>query len=173
MQETTIVVSTGNGSTDLHAANYSEVNPKTVLKKIFGYDSLRPGQLDGINVVFKQQDAIILIPTGEGETVIHCVPIMMMKGVTVVISPLLMLMHDRVLRLREKGVNTCFVNSMLTKAVGETVIANSSRIDSEYKVLFMSPEVVLKNTTQELLKRLSSEKHLNFFAIDEAHCIDT
>ena len=98
---------------------------------------------------------------------------MMMKGVTVVISPLLMLMHDQVLRLREKGVNTCFVNSMLTKAVRETVIGNISRIDSEYKVLFMSPEVVLKNTTQELLKRLNSEKRLNFFAIDEAHCIDT
>ena len=67
MQEATIVASTGNGSTDLHAANYSEVNPKTVLKKIFGCDSFRPGQLDGINAVLKQQDVIILIPTGGGK----------------------------------------------------------------------------------------------------------
>ena len=67
MQEATIVASTGNGSTDLHVASYSEVNPKTVLKKNFGYDSFRPGQLDGINAVFKQQDAIILIPIGRGE----------------------------------------------------------------------------------------------------------
>ena len=127
--------------------NYSEVNSKTVLKKIFGHDSFRPGQLDGINAVLEQQDAIILIPTGGGKTMIYCVPVMMMKGITVVISQLLMLMHDEVLSLREEGVNTCFVNSMLTKAERETVIANISRIDSEYKVLLMSPEVALKNTT--------------------------
>ena len=82
-------------------------------------------------------------------------------------------MHNQVLRLQEKGVNSCFVISMLTKAEKETVITNISCITSEYKVLFMSEEVVLKTTMQELFKRLNSDKHINYFAVDKAHCIET
>ena len=77
-----------------------------------------------------------------------------------------MLMHEQLLTLREKAINTCYINSMLTKENREAVIANLSRPDSEYKVL-MSP------TMQKLLQKLKSKGRLNFFAIDKAHCIYT
>ena len=82
-------------------------------------------------------------------------------------------MHDQLLKLREKGINTCFINSMLTKDSCEAVIANLSRPDCEYKVLLVSPEVVLSASLQTLIQKLKSEGRLNFFSIDEAHCIDT
>mgnify|MGYP002804405791 FL=1 len=62
---------------------------------------------------------------------------------------------------------------MLTKEKYESVIANLSRLDCEYKILLTSPEVILGSSLQDLLQKLKLEGRLNFFAIDEAHCIDT
>jgi ATP-dependent DNA helicase RecQ len=116
---------------------------------------------------------VVVIPTGGGKTVTYTIPTLLMPGITVVISPLLMLMHDQLLKLREKGISTCYINSMLTRESREAVVANLSRPDSEYKILLTSPEVVLSSTMQTLLQKLKSEGRLNFFAVDEAHCIDT
>ncbi len=150
-----------------------EQNPDGILKSVFGHSSLRPGQKEAINAVLQQKDAVVVIPTGGGKTLIYTIPTLLMPGITVVVSPLLMLMHDQLLKLREKGINTCYINSMLTKESREEVIANLSRPDSEYKVLLTSPEVLLNPTMHTLLQKLKCEGQLNFFAIDEAHCIDT
>ena len=71
------------------------------------------------------------------------------------------------------GINTYYINSMLTKDSCEEVIVNLSRPDSEYKVLLTSPEVLMSPTMHTLLQKLKCEGRLNFFATDEAHCIDT
>ena len=84
-----------------------------------------------------------------------------------------MLMHDQLLKLRGNGINTCYVNSMPTKENHEAVIANLSRPNSEYKILLTSPEVLMSPSMQKLIEKLKTEGRLNFFAIDEAHCIDT
>ena len=161
---------------DEHSLNGHEVNtltPEIVLQRFFGYASFRPGQLKGVNAVLRKQDAIILIPTGGGKTVIYAVPTLMLPGITVVVSPLLMLMHGQLLHLREKGINTCYINSMLSGDERETVVANLSRKDCGYKILTVSLEILLKPSIENLLQKLSNDKRLNFFAIDEAHCIDT
>ena len=62
---------------------------------------------------------------------------------------------------------------MLTKDSHEAVIANLSRPDCEYKVLLVSPEVVLSGPLHNMMQKLKSEGRLNFFAIDGAHCIHT
>ena len=62
---------------------------------------------------------------------------------------------------------------MLNGDERETVVANLSRKDCEYKILIVSPEILLKPSFENLLQKLSNDKRLNFFAIDEAHCIDT
>ena len=148
-------------------------NHKGILKDVFGLPSFRPGQQEAIDAVLSGKDAVVIIPTGGGKTIIYAIPTLLLPGVTVVVSPLLMLLHDQLIKLREKGINTCYINSMLTKDSREAVIANLSRPDCEYKVLLVSPEVLLSASLHSLLQRLKSEGRLNFFAIDEAHCIDT
>ena len=148
---------------DEHSLNGHEVNtltPEIVLQRFFGYASFRPGQLEGVNAVLRKQDAIILIPTGGGKTVIHvyAVPTLMLPGITAVVSPLLMLMHDQLLHLREKGINTCYINSMLSGDERETVFANLSRKDCEYKILIVSPEILLKPSLENLLQKLPNYK---------------
>ena len=151
----------------------SASTPLKVLEETFGYQSFRPGQLEGITALLEKKDAIVLIPTGGGKTVIYSIPTLLLPDLTIVISPLLLLMHDQVVRLREKGINTCYINSMLTNVEREHVIFNLSRTDSAYKVLLTSPEIVLRTDFDKLLEKLAIEQGINFFAVDEAHCIDT
>ncbi|CAB4036497.1 DNA helicase [Paramuricea clavata] len=148
-------------------------NPHAVLKNVFGFLHFRPGQEEAISAVLNKKDAIVVIPTDGGKTIVYSIPTLLIPGITVVVSPLLMLMHDQLLKLREKGINTCYVNSMLTSKHCKSVIANLSRPDSEYKVLLVSPEVLLSPSLDSLMKKLKVEGRLNFFAIDKAHCIDT
>lgn len=159
------------GNFDVHQPG--EQTADGILKNVYGHKTFRPGQREAISAVLQQKDSIVVIPTGGGKTVIYTIPTLLMPGITVVVSPLLMLMHDQLLKLREKGINTCYVNSMLTKENGKTVIANLSRPDSEYKILLTSPEVLMSPSMQKLVKKLKTEGRLNFFAMDEAHCIDT
>ena len=160
----------GLSGTKFDSRKQSELTPVSVLQNVFGFSTFWTGQKETIDMIMNGKDSVVVIPTGGGKTVIYTIPTLMMPGITVVVSPLLMLMHDQLLKLREKGINSCYLNSMLTKESYESVIANLSRPDCEYKILLTSPEVLL---VQDLLQKLKLEGRLNFFAIDEAHCIDT
>ena len=149
-----------------------ERNSNDVLKQFFGHDEFREGQAESIESVLQQKDTVVLIPTGGGKTVIFSVASLMLPGVTVVVSPLIMLMHDQAVKLREKGIHTCYFNSLMTQEQLQNVYQNISRTDSEYKIVLTSPETLLSTETMMLLKRLSQQKRLNFFAIDEAHCVE-
>lgn len=90
-------------------------NPEKVFQKVFGFSSFRPGWKEAIDTVLNHKDSVVLIPSGGRKTVIYTIPSLLMPGIKVVVFPLLMLMHDQLLKLREKRINTCFVNSMLTR----------------------------------------------------------
>ena len=124
----------------LSGRSAEDVTDLSVLQQTFGYERFRPGQEEGVNALLQGKDCIILIPTGGGKTIIYSIPTLMMNGISVVISPLLMLMHDQVLRLREKAINTTYINSLMTATEREQVIGNLARPDSEYKVLICGPE---------------------------------
>ena len=159
--------------TNVYYTKQSDLTPESILQSVFGFSTFRMGQKEAIDIFMGGKDSVVVIPTGGGKSVIYSIPTLMLPGITVVVSPLLLLMHDQLLKLREKGINTCYINSMLTKEGYESVIANLSRPDCEYKILLTSPEVILGSSLQDLLQKLKLEERLNFFAIDEAHCIDT
>ena len=138
-----------------------------VLKQYYGYNAFRPLQSDIIDWVLYGQDAMVLMPTGGGKSLCFQIPALMMQGLTLVISPLIALMHDQVQALKANGIAAEYVNSSLTTQE-QSNIERQCR-NGELKLLYISPE---KLFTQGYLEWVVS-LNISLFAIDESHCVST
>ena len=77
---------------------------RSILKKVFGYDSFRPGQEEIVKRLLGGQDVLAVMPTGAGKSICYQVPALLLPGITVVVSPLVSLMKDQVGALVQAGV---------------------------------------------------------------------
>ncbi|HNM25608.1 MAG TPA: ATP-dependent DNA helicase RecQ, partial [Saprospiraceae bacterium] len=135
------------------------------LKKYFGYDAFRPMQAEIIQAVFDRRDVVVLMPTGGGKSICYQLPAITLPGTAVVVSPLIALMKDQVEGLRANGVPAAFLNSSLDN--NQARQTEDALLAGQIKVLYVSPEKLVSQGFQPLLKRLT----ISLFAIDEAHCI--
>ena len=144
-----------------------------ILREVFGYGQFRGPQQAIIEHVVDGGDALVLMPTGGGKSLCYQIPAIARQraghGITVVISPLIALMHDQVGALHEAGVSAAFLNSTLS---GEEASQVEKRLlRGDITLLYAAPERV---TTPRFLAQLDSlheRGHLSLFAIDEAHCV--
>ena len=92
--------------------------PAAILHDVFGYRAFRGAQAAIVDHVLAGGDALVLMPTGGGKSLCYQVPAIALhrsgRGVTVVVSPLIALMHDQVGALEQAGVPAAFLNSTLT-----------------------------------------------------------
>ena len=74
-----------------------------VLRDVFGFESFRPGQEAAIEALLAGRNALTVMPTGSGKSLCFQIPALVMRGLTVVVSPLIALMQDQVAALRLAG----------------------------------------------------------------------
>ena len=147
--------------------------PQDILRRIFGYDAFRGPQQAIIDHVVGGGDALVLMPTGGGKSLCYQVPAIARQqagqGTTIVVSPLIALMHDQVGALHEAGVEAAFLNSSLS---GEDAAAVEKRLlRGELTLLYAAPERVTTPRFLAQLDALAERGQLALFAIDEAHCV--
>ena len=112
------------------------------------------------------RDTCVVMPTGGGKSLCYQLPAALLADRTViVVSPLIALMQDQVAQLTQMGIPAALLNSTL--AAGEQSATVSEAIDGRYRLLYLSPERLVRSDTVEWLRRVP----ISFFAIDEAHCI--
>ena len=145
----------------------------SVLRNIFKLDEFRPKQKEAIEAIISGKDCLILLPTGSGKTVCYAIPALLLPGVTIVITPLLSLLSDQVNKLRQKGINACFVCSSMTNEEKESVFHALSQSDVQYKLFYLMPEAVVTERMKKQFTEMERNKALGRFVIDEAHCVDT
>ncbi|MGB0127308.1 MAG: DEAD/DEAH box helicase, partial [Rhodocyclaceae bacterium] len=85
-----------------------------VLWSVFGYGEFRRQQAEIIDHVVAGGDALVLMPTGGGKSLCYQIPSLVRRGVGIVVSPLIALMHDQVAALQESGVAAAYLNSALS-----------------------------------------------------------
>ncbi|MBV7429612.1 MULTISPECIES: DNA helicase RecQ [unclassified Acidovorax] len=145
----------------------------TVLQDVFGYEQFRGPQQAIVEHVIAGSDALVLMPTGGGKSLCYQVPAIVRqqqgRGVTIVISPLIALMHDQVGALHEAGVDAAFLNSTLSFDEAQDVELRLQTGD--ITLLYAAPERLNTPRFLGLLDSLYHEGHLSLFAIDEAHCV--
>ena len=145
----------------------------SILSEVFGYESFRGPQQDIIEHVTSGQDALVLMPTGGGKSLCYQIPAIARQnsglGLTVVVSPLIALMHDQVGALHEAGVSAAFLNSTLSPQ--ESLTIEQQLVRGEITLLYAAPERI--NTPRFLaqMDALYQRGKLSLFAIDEAHCV--
>jgi ATP-dependent DNA helicase RecQ len=139
------------------------LTPERVLSEVYGFDSFRGHQKDIITSIMSGQDTLVLMPTGSGKSLTFQIPGICLPGLAVVISPLISLMQNQVMALKQLGVNAEFINSSLNQEEYQKIKNNISQV----KLLYISPERFQMESFQSWLQSLD----ISFFAIDEAHCV--
>ncbi len=146
---------------------FVNAKPEAVLKTVFGYDSFRPLQKEIISNILQKKDTLGVMPTGGGKSICYQLPSLIFPGLTVVVSPLISLMHDQVASLEATGIHSVFLNSTLE---WEDYLCAANEIkQGEVKIVYVSPEGLSTGRIRELLS--SAEVEVSCFTIDEAHCI--
>jgi len=144
-----------------------------VLQEVFGYDAFRGPQADIVRHVSEGGDALVLMPTGGGKSLCFQIPAIVRErgghGLTVVVSPLIALMHDQVGALLEAGVAAAFLNSSLSSEEAQAV--EKQMLRGEITLLYAAPERLTTPRFLALLDSLHERGKLSMFAIDEAHCV--
>lgn len=147
--------------------------PLAVLNEVFGYPAFRGQQAEIVDHVTAGGDALVLMPTGGGKSLCYQIPAIVRhrreQGITIVVSPLIALMHDQVGALEEAGVHAAFLNSTLDYEAAQRI--EREMMGGRLVLLYAAPERV---TTPRFLSQLDSLHErglLGLFAIDEAHCV--
>jgi ATP-dependent DNA helicase RecQ len=147
--------------------------PLQILHDVFGYSAFRGQQQAAIEQVLSGGDALVLMPTGGGKSLCYQIPAILRaqqgKGVCIVVSPLIALMHDQVGALDEVGIPAAYLNSSLDAAQAGEV--EQKMLRGELALLYVAPERLNTPRFLALLQCLYEQKLLSLFAIDEAHCV--
>ena len=142
-----------------------QVSKNKVLKDIFGHNNFRVLQEEGVDAILNGKDLLMILPTGGGKSLVYQLPTMIKDGVSIVISPLIALMQDQVSALKAQNIPAEMISSAQSREEIENIVYALKM--GELKFLYLSPERLNTQWTYNLLQSVK----INFFVIDEAHCI--
>ncbi|GLT28931.1 hypothetical protein SLA2020_038330 [Shorea laevis] len=141
-----------------------EEKVNNLLKKHFGYSSLKSFQKEALAAWLAHQDCLVLAATGSGKSLCFQIPALLTGKVVVVVSPLISLMHDQCLKLSKHGVASCFLGSGQSDSSVE-----QKAMRGMYSIIYVCPETILRLV--EPLQKLAKSRGIALFAIDEVHCV--
>ncbi|XVE63048.1 hypothetical protein DITRI_Ditri06bG0168500 [Diplodiscus trichospermus] len=151
-------------SEELNIGSNWEPKVNSLLRKHFGYSSLKRFQKEALATWLAHQDSLVLAATGSGKSLCFQVPALLTGKVVVVVSPLISLMHDQCLKLSKYGVSACFLGSGQPDSSVE-----QKAMRGMYSIIYVCPETILRLIKP--LQRLAESRGIMLFAIDEVHCI--
>jgi ATP-dependent DNA helicase RecQ len=135
------------------------------LKKYFGFNRFRSGQLEIIQSISRGENTLAVMPTGGGKSLCYQLPALCLPGLCIVISPLIALMKDQSDALAKNNIPVGVINSALSQEELNETYENIK--DGKYKLIYIAPERVESPRFLRVIK----ETHISFLAVDEAHCI--
>jgi ATP-dependent DNA helicase RecQ len=136
-----------------------------VLRERFGHPDLRAGQWEPVQAVLEGRDALVVMPTGSGKSIVYQLPALLLPGLTVVVSPLIALMKDQQDKLQAHGVDALAMHSHLNAE--ETRETERQVGDGSGEILYLTPERFKDRDFFDLLLT----RTVSLFVVDEAHCV--
>ncbi|EFP89198.2 uncharacterized protein PGTG_15039 [Puccinia graminis f. sp. tritici CRL 75-36-700-3] len=164
------------------------------MKKIWGIESFRLNQEAVCNAVLSNRDVLVIMPTGGGKSLTYQLPAVLSEGTSLVISPLVALMADQNMHLKEAGVPAEMLNAstsrqdaaLIMKRLLHSVVDQKPKRGSKsskgkekaheddlapIKLCYVTPEKIAKSKTfVSTLQKMYGAGRLSRVIIDEAHC---
>lgn len=141
----------------------------SILKDIYGENAtFREGQYEAIEATMTNKRTLVVQRTGWGKSLVYfvCTKLMRMqnKGVTVAVSPLLVLMQNQIEAAHKLGLKCEVLNSTVKDCRDEIISALEK---DELDLLLVTPETLFKDDIQSRIRNIK----IGLFVIDEVHCI--
>jgi ATP-dependent DNA helicase RecQ len=137
----------------------------SILKTIFGLETFRLEQREIVNDVLAGRDTLVVMPTGAGKSLCFQLPAVSLRGLTLIISPLISLMTDQVRQLRALRIPAMMLCSGQTWDEQREVMG---RLRGGFRgLMYVAPERFSAPGFMSII----TQRKLSLLAIDEAHCI--
>jgi len=141
-----------------------------LLKKLWGFDDFREGQFDLIKGALMGKNMLGILPTGAGKSICYQLPALLGNGVSIVVSPRQSLIRDQMTNLTRIGFE--YVDYIDPSKSSDEKRETFSRFQAgSLKILYVSPESLQMREFQLELKEALRNISLDYFIIDEAHCV--
>ncbi len=153
-------------------ATYHEASSplRMFLRSVFRKREFRPRQDEAIFNALRQNDCVVLLPTGAGKSIIYQLAGLLMPGLTLVVDPIIALIEDQVEGLRAYGIDRAVaITGALDGAEHERLLRRVER--GEYQFVLHSPERLQSPQFRSALHALVACSLVNLSVIDEAHCV--
>ena len=116
------------------------------------------------------KDVIGLLPTGGGKSLCYQLSALLQPGMTIIVDPLISLMHDQVDNLKQLQIDAIsYISSDQTTQVRNEII--EKMVQNSFLMLFISPERLQIRTFREKLGEMCLYTSIPYLVIDEAHCV--
>ena len=138
---------------------------RKLLQERFGHSDFRPGQWEPLKAVLAGEDALVVMPTGSGKSIVYQLPGVILPGLTIVVSPLIALMKDQHDKMSAQGVSSVAMHSHLSTS--ESREAHRQIAAGEGEILYLTPE---RFKDRAFFEHLLS-RPISLFVVDEAHCV--
>nr|XP_022910035.1 putative ATP-dependent DNA helicase Q1 [Onthophagus taurus] len=146
---------------------------QSVLESKFKLNSFRECQLAAINAVMSKKDVILLMATGGGKSLCYQLTALLLKGITLVISPLISLIEDQVCHLTQLGIPVEKLGQGLEVSLKNEIFGclDGSKKQS-FQILYVTPEFLVNSKKlMTSLQKCYDSGRLSLIAVDEVHCI--
>ena len=135
------------------------------LQHFYGYSSFRTGQEEIISEILHGQPVLAVLPTGAGKSICFQLPSLLLKGVTLVISPLISLMKDQAEALTARGIPAAYLDSSMSSNEYGRVL--HAALNKQCKFLYVAPERLVNQQFIDFARKA----YITMVAVDEAHCV--
>lgn len=149
-------------------STHPTMNTRTLRGKLqehFGFDKFRPGQAQAVEAAMRGRDTVVIMPTGSGKSLCYQLPALELKGVTVVVSPLIALAADQSAHLAEREIHSVVLNSSCRAS--DIRRARKAITEGTTEFVFTTPERLQGTDLCDVLRA----RGVDMLVIDEAHCV--
>jgi len=135
------------------------------LKYYFGYETFRNNQEEIIDSLLEKKDTIAILNTGGGKSICFQIPALISSGITIVITPLISLMHNQVGELKKNKIKAEYITSEMGFLEINSIIKRIKK--RGISLLYISPERMENSQFCAIFKNVE----VSYLIVDEAHCI--